>query len=249
MKVLLTGSSKGIGLQIAKDLLSEGHTVVLHYNNSKSNLETLHSKFSSNSYLIKADLNSVIEVENLVNETINKIYFPDCIINNAGIAESTNISSDIRNWEQNFDNTININLKAPSLIFKEFIKFKRIENIKSRLRIINISSRAAFRGEQQDYVSYACSKGGLISLTKTMSRSFGESDNIVAISIAPGFVRTEMAKSFIDEYGEDAIKKDITLDRLTEPSDISPIISLIVAGKLDHSTGSTIDINGGSFLR
>lgn len=74
MKVLLTGSSKGIGLQIAKDLLSEGHTVVLHYNNSKSNLETLHSKFSSNSYLIKADLNSVIEVENLVNETINKIY-------------------------------------------------------------------------------------------------------------------------------------------------------------------------------
>ena len=134
--------------------------------------------------------------------------------------------------------------------------FKDIENknlskkkINSRLRIINIASRAAFRGEQQDYISYACSKGGIISLTKTMSRSFGESDNIVAISIAPGFVRTEMAQSFIDKHGEDSVKQGITLDRLTEPKDISPIVSLIVSGKMDHSTGSTIDVNGGSFLR
>ena len=128
-------------------------------------------------------------------------------------------------------------------------RYKREKKINSRLRIINIASRAAFRGEQQDYISYACSKGGIISLTKTMSRSFGESDNIVAISIAPGFVRTEMAKSFIDMHGEDVVKQGITLDRLTEPKDISPLVSLIVSGKMDHSTGSTIDINGGSFLR
>ena len=82
-----------------------------------------------------------------------------------------------------------------------------------------------------------------------MSRSFGDTDNIVAISIAPGFVKTDMAKSFIDELGEEMVKKGITLDRLTEPKDISPLVSLIVSGKLDHSTGSTIDINGGSYLR
>lgn len=142
-----------------------------------------------------------------------------------------------------------MNLKAPSLIFKELIKYKRANNIKSRLRFINIASRAAFRGEQEDYISYACSKGGMISLTKTMSRSFGETDNIVAISIAPGFVRTEMAQSFIDKHGEDVVKQGITLDRLTEPKDISPLVSLIVSGQMDHSTGSTIDVNGGSFLR
>ena len=138
---------------------------------------------------------------------------------------------------------------ALKYIFKEIIKYKRSNKIKSRLRFINIASRAAFRGEQQDYISYACSKGGIISLTKTMSRSFGESDNVVAISIAPGFVRTEMAQSFIDKHGEDSVKQGITLDRLTEPKDISPIVSLIVSGKMDHSTGSTIDVNGGSFLR
>ena len=188
-------------------------------------------------------------MKDLVNNTIDKLSFPDCIINNAGIAESADVSIDFEKWNELFDRTIDVNLKAPSLIFKELIKYKRANKIKSRLRFINIASRAAFRGEQEDYISYACSKGGMISLTKTMSRSFGETDNIVAISIAPGFVRTEMAQSFIDKHGEDVVKQGITLDRLTEPKDISPLVSLIVSGKMDHSTGSTIDVNGGSFLR
>lgn len=249
MKVLLTGSSKGIGYKIAKDLIKEGHQLALHYNSNKSFLEALVNEYSSNSFTVKADLSVENEIKNLVDSTIENLSFPDCIINNAGIAESADIELDLNNWSKMFDKTIDVNLKAPSLIFKEFLKYKREKKIKSRLRFINIASRAAFRGEQQDYISYACSKGGMISLTKTMSRSFGETDNIVAISIAPGFVRTEMAQSFIDKHGEDVIKQGITLDRLTEPKDISPIVSLIVSGKMDHSTGSTIDVNGGSFLR
>jgi NAD(P)-dependent dehydrogenase (short-subunit alcohol dehydrogenase family) len=249
MKVLLTGSSKGIGYNIAKDLIKEGHQLALHYNSNKSLLEVLINEYSSNSFIVKADLSVESEIKNLVDDTIENLSFPDCIINNAGIAESADIKLDLNNWGKMFDKTIDINLKAPSLIFKEFLKYKREKKIKSRLRFINIASRAAFRGEQQDYISYACSKGGMISLTKTMSRSFGETDNIVAISIAPGFVRTEMAQSFIDKHGEDVVKHGITLDRLTEPKDISPIVSLIVSGKMDHSTGSTIDVNGGSFLR
>ena len=249
MKVLLTGSSKGIGFKIAKDLLAEGHELALHYNKNESTLEALLEKDKTGSFSIQADLSKQDEIKKLVVSTIDKLSFPDCIINNAGIAESADISIDINKWSKMFDKTIDINLKAPSLIFKEFLKYKREKKISSRLRIINIASRAAFRGEQQDYISYACSKGGIISLTKTMSRSFGETDNIVAISIAPGFVRTEMAQSFIDKHGEDVVRQGITLDRLTEPKDISPIISLIISGKMDHSTGSTIDVNGGSFLR
>ena len=249
MKVLLTGSSKGIGYKIAKDLIKEGHQLALHYNSNKSLLESLINQKSSDSFIVKADLSLENEIKKLIDHTIKNLGFPDCIINNAGIAESADLSIDFNNWSNMFDKTIDVNLKAPSFIFKEFLKYKREKKISSRLRIINIASRAAFRGEQQDYISYACSKGGIISLTKTMSRSFGETDNIVAISIAPGFVRTEMAQSFIDKHGEEAIKQGITLDRLTEPKDISPVISLIVSGKMDHSTGSTIDVNGGSFLR
>ena len=249
MKVLLTGSSKGIGYKIAEDLLAEGHDLALHYNKNESPLKTLLKNDKTSSFSIQADLSNKDEIKKMVVNTIDKLSFPDCIINNAGIAESADISLDINSWSNMFDKTIDVNLKAPTLIFKEFLKHKRDKKINSRLRIINIASRAAFRGEQQDYISYACSKGGIISLTKTMSRSFGESDNIVAISIAPGFVRTEMAQSFIDKHGEDVVKQGITLDRLTEPKDISPLVSLIVSGKMDHSTGSTIDVNGGSFLR
>ena len=249
MKVLLTGSSKGIGYKIAQDLLAEGHELALHYNKNESPLKDLMKEDKTGSFSIQADLSKQEEIKKMVVNTIDKLSFPDCIINNAGIAESADISLDINSWSKMFDKTIDVNLKAPSLIFKEFLKYKREKKINSRLRIINIASRAAFRGEQQDYISYACSKGGIISLTKTMSRSFGETDNIVAISIAPGFVRTEMAQSFIDKHGEDVVKKGITLDRLTEPRDISPLVSLIVSGKMDHSTGSTIDVNGGSFLR
>ncbi len=249
MKVLLTGSSKGIGYKIAQDLLAEGHELALHYNKNKSPIEDLLKADNTGSFSIKADLSMHEEIKKMAENTIDKLSFPDCIINNAGIAESADISLDINDWSKMFDKTIDVNLKAPSIILKEFLKYKREKKINSRLRIINIASRAAFRGEQQDYISYACSKGGIISLTKTMSRSFGETDNIVAISIAPGFVRTDMAQSFIDKHGEDVVRHGITLDRLTEPKDISPLVSLIVSGKMDHSTGSTIDVNGGSFLR
>jgi 3-oxoacyl-[acyl-carrier protein] reductase len=249
MKILLTGSSKGIGLNIASTLINEGHDIALHYNKNKSELDALLKDSKTNSFTIQSDLSDTDQVKDLVNNTIDRLSFPDCIINNAGIAESADISIDFERWNELFDRTIDVNLKAPSLIFKELIKRKRVNKIQSRLRFINIASRAAFRGEQQDYISYACSKGGIISLTKTMSRSFGETDNIVAISIAPGFVRTEMAQSFIDKHGEDVVKQGITLDRLTEPKDISPLVSLIVSGHMDHSTGSTIDVNGGSFLR
>ena len=249
MKILLTGSSKGIGFSIAKTLINEGHEIALHYNKNKSSLDPLIKNSKTNSFTIQSDLSDLNQIKDLVNITIDKLSFPDCIINNAGIAESADISIDFEKWNDLFDRTIDVNLKAPSLIFKELINYKRANKIKSRLRFINIASRAAFRGEQEDYISYACSKGGMISLTKTMSRSFGETDNIVAISIAPGFVRTEMAQSFIEKHGEDVVKQGITLDRLTEPKDISPLVSLIVSGQMDHSTGSTIDVNGGSFLR
>ena len=246
---IVTGGAQGFGLAITERFIEAGAKVVIWDIDEDAAKKATDKVNSENlSYQI-VDVSSFEIINKNLSEVESKYGKIDIFINNAGIAESADIKLDLNNWSKMFDKTIDVNLKAPSLIFKEFLKYKREKKIKSRLRFINISSRAAFRGEQQDYISYACSKGGLISLTKTMSRSFGETDNIVAISIAPGFVRTEMAQSFIDKHGEDVVKHGITLDRLTEPKDISPIVSLIVSGKMDHSTGSTIDVNGGSFLR
>ena len=249
MKILITGSSNGIGFQIAKDLLKEGHNLALHYNSNNSKIKELVSENKDRSFMVQADLSKERGAFDLFEKIYKKMGFPDTIINNAGIAESAPINLENKLWINNFDKTISVNLKSPSVLSKLFIEKKRKEKITKKFRIINIASRAAFRGEVEDFISYACSKGGLISLTKTIARSFGKKDNIFAFSVAPGFVNTEMAQSFIKENGEDFVKKGIQLNRLTEPKDISPVISLICTGKMDHSTGSTIDINAGSYLR
>ena len=249
MKILITGSSNGIGFQIAKDLLKEGHDLALHYNSNNSKIKELVSENKDRSFMVQADLSKERGAFDLFEQIYKKMGFPDTIINNAGIAESAPINLENKLWINNFDKTISVNLKSPSVLSKLFIEKKRKEKITKNFRIINIASRAAFRGEVEDFISYACSKGGLISLTKTIARSFGKKDNIFAFSVAPGFVNTEMAQSFIKENGEDFVKKGIQLNRLTEPKDISPVISLICTGKMDHSTGSTIDINAGSYLR
>ena len=249
MKILITGSSNGIGFQIAKDLLKEGHDLALHYNSNNSKIKELVSENKDRSFMVQADLSKEKGAFDLFEKIYKKMGFPDTIINNAGIAESAPINLENKLWINNFDKTISVNLKSPSVLSKLFIEKKRKEKITKKFRIINIASRAAFRGEVEDFISYACSKGGLISLTKTIARSFGKKDNIFAFSVAPGFVNTEMAQSFIKENGEDFVKKGIQLNRLTEPKDISPVISLICTGKMDHSTGSTIDINAGSYLR
>tara|TARA_B100001778_G_C18500135_1_gene589264 strand:- start:322 stop:1077 length:756 start_codon:yes stop_codon:yes gene_type:complete len=249
MKILITGSSNGIGFQIAKDLLKEGHDLALHYNSNNSKIKELVSENKDRSFMVQADLSKERGAFDLFEKIYKKMGFPDTIINNAGIAESAPINLENKLWINNFDKTISVNLKSPSVLSKLFIEKKRKEKITKKFRIINIASRAAFRGEVEDFISYACSKGGLISLTKTIARSFGKKDNIFAFSVAPGFVNTEMAQSFIKENGEDFVKKGIQLNRLTEPKDISPVVSLICTGKMDHSTGSTIDINAGSYLR
>ena len=86
-----------------------------------------------------------------------------------------------------------------------------------------------------------------MALTRSIAKSFGKK-GIKAFNIAPGFVRTDMAKAFISQYGEEYAKGDIALERLTEPKDLAPLIAFLASGMSDHATGSTFDINAGSYL-
>ncbi len=148
-------------------------------------------------------------------------------------------------WIKNWNTIMNINLLATGVLSK-----KALQHFKTRNggRIINIASRAAFRGDTPDYLAYAASKAGMVALIRSIARGFGK-DGITAFSIAPGFTRTAMAQKSIDKYGEDFVIKDIALNELTEPKDIAPIVTLICSGKFDHGTGSNIDINAGSYVR
>ena len=244
--ILVTGGTRGIGAAISKTLVECGAQVVAHYNKNEEAAHRLKNELGSNIHLIKADLAGAMEVARLFSETME--YFDgrlDGILNNAGIAVSSDIQKNAVEWTDDWLKTMDVNVNAVGLLCKRsIVQFQKQER---GGRIVNISSRAAFRGDTADYLAYATSKGAVVSLTKSIARAFRKQD-IKAFTVAPGFVRTDMAQQFIDQYGEDYALNDIALTKLTEPQDVAPTIAMLMSGLMDHATGTTIDINAGSYV-
>lgn len=243
--ILVTGANSGIGNAIAQELLNAGAKVALHFNSNSDGASKLKEQFSDQCELFQADFNNVDETIKLFEDVLSWGDTLDVLINNAGTAIMNSVNLDDETWIKNWNTIMNINLLAAGVLSK-----KALEHFKTRNggRIINIASRAAFRGDTPDYLAYAASKAGMVALIRSIARGFGK-DGITAFSIAPGFTRTAMAQKSIDKYGEDFVIKDIALNELTEPKDIAPIVTLICSGKFDHGTGSNIDINAGSYVR
>ena len=243
--ILVTGANSGIGNAIAHELLDAGAQVALHFNSNSDGASKLKEQFSDQCELFQADFNNVDEAIKLFEDVLSWRNTLDILINNAGTAIMNSVNLDDETWIKNWNTIMNINLLAAGVLSK-----KALEHFKTKNggRIINIASRAAFRGDTPDYLAYAASKAGMVALVRSIARGFGK-DGITAFSIAPGFTRTAMAQKSIDKYGEDFVMKDIALNELTEPKDISPIVTLICSGKFDHGTGSNIDINAGSYVR
>ena len=243
--ILVTGANSGIGNAIAQELLNAGAKVALHFNSNSDGASKLKEQFSDQCELFQADFNNVHETIKLFENVLSWGDTLDVLINNAGTAVMNSVNLDDETWIKNWNTIMNINLLAAGVLSK-----KALEHFKTRNggRIINIASRAAFRGDTPDYLAYAASKAGMVALIRSIARGFGK-DGITAFSIAPGFTRTAMAQKSIDKYGEDFVIKDIALNELTEPKDIAPIVTLICSGKFDHGTGSNIDINAGSYVR
>lgn len=244
--VLVTGASDGIGKEIARFLMEMNANVALHYfSNEKSAQELARSYPKTNSKIFRADLESSEEAESLWFKVLEDYKKIDCIIFNAAVFLKHPTDNKNADWFSTWKKTIRINLDAPGLISRLAINhFKSIGGG----RMVFIGSRAAFRGETEEYLGYAASKGGLTSLSKSIARSFGKF-NIKSFTIAPGFVRTKMADQFIRDHGEEKILDELSLKELTLPKDISPLVGLICSGAIDHATGSTIDLNAGSHIR
>lgn len=244
--ILLTGASDGIGKALAEGLLAAGATVALHYRTKKEVVEQLVNAYpSSCSAIFQADLENEEEARKLWEEVLQHFGKIDSIIHNAGIFEPHSPDLPAADWIKVWHRTLQVNLSSVALMTQLGIQHFKTQN---QGRFLFIASRAAFRGESEDYMAYAASKGGLVSLARTVARSFGKY-NIKAFTIAPGFTRTAMAEQFIASYGEERMLSEIALPTLTQPTDIAPLVVLLCSGLLDHATGSTIDINAGSYMR
>lgn len=240
--ILVTGASRGIGKGIAEGLAASGARVAVHYNNNKAKADELAEKIGNGSKSFQANLEDVDSCNLLFQEVIDDFGHIDVLINNAGIFIMSPLSSQM--WVDDWNKTLNTNLRSAGILSRlAILHFME----RGGGRIINISSRAAFRGDNPEHLAYAASKAGMVALTKSIARGYGK-DGIISFLIAPGWVKTDMNKDTIEQFGEDAITNDLALSKLTEPKDLAPIIALLSSGLADHATGTTIDINAGSYV-
>jgi 3-oxoacyl-[acyl-carrier protein] reductase len=243
--VLVTGASRGIGAAIARRLGQSGARVAVHYSTSREQAEALARTIGNGSEAFGADLASAEECGRLWSEVEARFGTLHALVNNAGVAIGSPLANAAESWLADWNQTLAVNLTATGLLCRAALAhFQKQHNG----RIVNIASRAAFRGDTPDYLAYAASKGGMVALTRSIARGFGK-QGVKAFVLAPGFTRTEMAQLFIDQYGEQIATSDIALERLTEPDDIAPSVVFLLSGLADHATGTTIDLNAGSYVR
>ena len=171
--VLVTGASRGIGKSIAEKLATAGARVAIHYNKNKEEAEKLAQQIGNNAEIFKADLENRSECRNLFNEVLNSFKHLDVLVNNAGVSICSPVDGSDKDWDNDWDKTMRINLDAVGILCREAIHHFTERN---EGRIITIASRASFRGDTPDHIAYAASKGALVSLSRSIARGYGKKE-------------------------------------------------------------------------
>lgn len=234
---IVTGASRGIGREVAKELAESGITVIANYNKSEEEAKKLQQELEEQNFkleIVKADVSKREDVKKLVEYTIEKHGKIDILINNAGISEYKLFTDET---DEDWDKLINTNLYSAFAMSQEVIP-NMVHNKKGC--IINISSIWGIVGGSLE-VLYSISKAGLDGMTKALAKELGPS-NIRVNSIAPGMINTKMNSKFTEKEIEE-IKEEIPLERLGNPQDIAKCIKWLIDD--NYTTGQVISINGG----
>lgn len=243
--ILVTGAAGGIGEPIVRHLAECGATVAIHYNQKAEGAKRLAAEVGNDSKPFHADLSQPKNGVVLFHDVVRTYGKFDVLVNNSGVYLRSPNEESIDEWLVKWDKTIAINLGAAGVLSREAVNyFKRHKGG----RIIHIASRAAFRGDYEDYFAYAASKGGMVALSRTIARTYGK-HNVKSFVIAPGFVRTPIVDEYIKEHGDESIMGELSLNELTKPEDIAPTVVFLASGLMDHATGCAIDINAASYVR
>lgn len=234
---IVTGASRGIGREVAKELAESGITVIANYNKSEEEAKKLQQELEEQNFkleIFKADVSKREDAKKLVEYTIEKHGKIDILINNAGISEYKLFTDET---DEDWDKLINTNLYSAFAMSQEVIP-NMVHNKKGC--IINISSIWGIVGGSLE-VLYSISKAGLDGMTKALAKELGPS-NIRVNSIAPGMINTKMNSKFTEKEIEE-IKEEIPLERLGDPQDIAKCVKWLIDD--NYTTGQVISINGG----
>lgn len=241
---IVTGSSRGIGREAALMLSSVGASVVINHSNSQQAADELADRIGRKQCaVIRADIGSPDDVKHLVDETVSRFGRIDILVNNAAVFEFNPFDGqDYETWQAGWERTFRINVFGAANAAWLAIGHMRRQGSG---KIINVASRAAFRGETT-FADYGASKASLVNLTRSIARACGPW-NITSNCVAPGFIDTDMARSEIEQNRRE-IEAEIPLGRVGTPADVAGAILFLASPLGDYLNGTTIDINGGSWF-
>lgn len=242
--ILVTGASRGIGAATARILLAAGANVVGSYNRNAGALADLEAEFGADRILpVRADLGAHGAAKSLWRDARAFKGSLNGLVNNAGIMPETPLSSDDATWHADWAQVMAVNVQAVADLCREAI----CDFGEGGGRIVTIASRASFRGDGPDYLHYAASKGAVVSLMRSIARGFA-GQGVYAFLIAPGWVKTDMA-AVAFEPGNEYMLKEVPMGDAAPPEEIGNMVAFFLSGLVDHATGTTVDINGASYVR
>jgi 3-oxoacyl-[acyl-carrier protein] reductase len=232
LNILVTGASRGIGASIMEAL--SGHKVVGHSSRGDGNL-------------IAADLSEPGVAEGLWREALERHSGRiDVLVNNAGVFEAAPLDLPHDAWIAQWERTMRVNLYAAAELCRLAVTHFRERGEGGR--IVNVASRAAYRGDSPDHWHYAASKAGMVAMTKTIARAYA-GEGILAFTVTPGFTVTGMVEHYVASRGGAAFLADIPLGRPAETAEIAEIVRWLATDAPASATGAVIDANGASFVR
>ncbi len=230
--ILVTGSSRGIGAAIAQRLGAE-HGVRLVGHGTASG--------------IAADFSDSAAPQDLWARALEALDGRvDVLINNAGIFDAAPIEMEHDDWVAAWERTMRVNLTAAAELSRLAIRHWQTEGRGGR--IVNIASRAAYRGDSPAHWHYAASKAGMVAMTKSIARGYA-AQGILAFAICPGFTMTGMADEYLASRGGDKLLADIPLGRVAEPDEIATLARFCAIEAPASMTGAVLDANGASYVR
>lgn len=237
--VLVTGASSGIGREIVRTLV-DSYEVIIHYNNSYEDAlklkEELDNLYNKDVMIVKCDLSSEEEIDNMLNTIYERYDNIDILINNAGIAIDTLLEDKTKD---NFIKTLEVNTIAPFLLSKK-IGLKMKENKYGN--IVNISSTNGIDTIYQESIDYDASKAALISISSNMANYLAP--YVRVNTVCPGWVNTRMNSELDNEFIQEEEDK-ILLGRFAEPEEIASIVKFLISEEASYVNNSVIRVDGG----
>ncbi|MGI8704432.1 MAG: SDR family NAD(P)-dependent oxidoreductase [Sphingomicrobium sp.] len=234
MNILVTGASRGIGAATYKLLKSGGHDVVGH---SSRGSDTL----------VAGDLMDPAAPRNIWDTAIDELGGRiDVLVNNAGIYEGVADNAPDDEWHAAWDRTLTINLQAAADLCR--LAVSHFLDRGEGGRIVNVASRAAWRGDSPSHWHYAASKGAMVAMTKSIARGYA-AEGILAFAVSPGFTVSEMTEDYLAGRGGKKILAEIPLGRVASTDEVAETIRWLATEAPPSATGTNVDVNGASYVR